>query len=126
MRDYFEQATTGSDAPEPAALRSLGDQIVKDGGGSPGLMNEFAWILLTHPKIERRDLELATRAARLAYDRSEGKDASIIDTYARALFDGGKVTEAIDLQKKAIALTTDETERAQLETTLKQYQAKLN
>ena len=72
------------------------------------MLNEIAWTLLTDENIKQRDLTLATKLAKAAYDVSEGKEASIVDTYARALFDTGKVTEAIEHQKKAIELTDAE------------------
>ena len=42
-----------------------------------------------------------------AVDASEGKDPSVLDTYARALFDTGKVDDAIKQQKKAVELSDD-------------------
>ena len=53
---------------------------------------------------------------------SGGKDGAILDTYARALFDNGKVTEAVATQKKAVGLVTDKTQKAELEKTLQKYE----
>ena len=120
--DYLDKAAQGADA---ASLRELGDRILKDGAGQPSLLNEFAWALLTNPRIKTRDVDLATRAAKAAYDGTDGKDASIVDTYARAFFVAGKVKEAVELQKKAVAASREERERKTLEKTLQEYQAKL-
>ncbi len=105
---------------------ALGEAFVQDPGATPSLLNEFAWIILTHPRIHTRDVGLATRAARLAHERSGGRDASIMDTYARALFDSGRVEEAIEMQRKAIDAASDSETRAQLEATLQAYTARLN
>ena len=45
--------------------------------------------------------------AKAAYDACEGKDAAIVDTYARALYDNGKKEDAVKYEKKAIDLTED-------------------
>ncbi len=122
MRDYFEIVADGTSTPKS---KELGESIVSDASANAGLMNQFAWILLTHPRIKNPDLELASKAAKAAYDASEAKDPSIIDTYARAQFVSGKIQEAVDLQKKAIELCTQAELKPQLEKTLKEYQAKL-
>ena len=87
-------------------------------------LNDIAWTLLTDEKIKSRNLKLAAKLARAAFDASEGKDASVIDTYARALFETGKVAEAVRQEKRAIELTHDADRKAEFEATLKRYQAK--
>ena len=62
--------------------------------------------------------------AQAAVDASEGKDASILDTHARALFDTGKTAEAIKQQKRAVELCDDKDKKRELEATLKEYQRK--
>ncbi len=67
-------------------------------------LNAFAWALLTHPDFEgKRDVELATSAARKAVQLSAEASAAAMDTYARALSMTNDLTAAIDWQKKAIA-----------------------
>lgn len=122
MNDYFTSLEEGADL---AKARELGERIVRDGARDADLLNTFAWIILTHPRVKQRDFELATRAARSAYEHTEGKEASIADTYARALFESGKRQEAIELQKKAIASAADTDQREQLQKTLEEYEAKL-
>ena len=57
-------------------------------------------------------------------DASEGKDWSPLDTYARALFDTGKVDDAIKQLQKAIEVSDDKAKKRELEATLKEYQKK--
>lgn len=123
MRDYFELVADGDSTPKS---KELGEGILRDASSNASLMNQFAWILMTHPRLKNPDLELAHRAAKSAYDLSEGKDPSIIDTYARAQFVRGKIKEAVELQKKAIELCDEAELKPQLEKALKEYQAKLN
>ena len=92
--------------------------------GSPDMLNDFAWNILTSPGIKTRDLKLALRAAKAAYEGTEGKSPAVTDTYARALFDTGKTEEAIKLQKEAVEAATTDEERKQYEKTLQGYEKK--
>jgi hypothetical protein len=65
---------------------------------------------------------MALKAAQTAYDLTSGTNSAILDTYARALFDSGKVADAIRMQKKAIETCQDNRGRINLEATLKTYQ----
>ena len=56
-------------------------------------------------------------------EASDNKQPAFLDTYARALFDSGKVSEALDCQKKAVALCEDDTLKGELQTALDKYQA---
>jgi len=121
LSQYAQLVVAGRDAEKAA---KLGEQIVKDAGSNPQLMNEFAWFILTEEKVKNRDLALAMRAAKAAFDACEGKDAAIVDTYARALFDTGKKADAIKFQKQAIELCKDAKMKAELVETLKGYEEK--
>jgi thiol-disulfide isomerase/thioredoxin len=87
-------------------------------------LNEWAWVILTDEGIKTRDLELATKLAKASVTASAGKEPAVLDTYARALFDSGKVAEAIEQQQKAIAVAKDIVMKRELEETLKKYQEK--
>ena len=116
VREYFLQLQK---------TQQQGEKLLKELEGNALLLNELAWTLLTGEWIRGRDMDLAFRAAKAAYDACEGKDAAIVDTYARALFDTGKKEEAIEHQKKAIALATQEELKPQLQKTLEEYQKAL-
>ncbi len=121
----FKQYTAeASGAGDEAKLAELAKQLDPAGCKQAVLLNELAWALLTDTRIKKRDLPLATKLAKAAYDASEGKEPSIIDTYARALADSGRLDEAIVQQKKAIELASDKEAKAELEATLKKYEQK--
>jgi tetratricopeptide (TPR) repeat protein len=122
FNDYYTAACgkAGTDK-----LSVLGQRLLDAKTMNAITLNEWAWTILTDEKIKTRDTKLATTLARRALDASEGKDGNILDTYARALFDSGKVSEAITTQKKAIQLAENDEARQQFEETLKGYQAKL-
>lgn len=106
------------------ASREKGEALFKAAADETQLLNEIAWTILTDDEVETRDLEFALRVARKANDLSGGEEPAILDTYARALFDNGKVEEAIDVQKKAVELAKDNKGmRKELEAALKKYEA---
>jgi len=121
FREYMMEATTTARAEK---LAELGKKLEGLDSKNHQMLNQIAWILLTDENVKKRDVALATRIAKAAYDACEGKDASVVDTYARALFDSGKVDDAIREQKKAIELCQDDDQRKEYEANLQTYQAK--
>ncbi len=118
---YKKAVGANGDKAQAAELaKQLTDTDLKIGG----LWNQIAWDLLTDKNIQDRDLTLATALAKKALDASNGKDAAILDTYARALADSGKYSDAVEYQKKAIALSSASMDKTDLEKTLKEYEAK--
>jgi peroxiredoxin len=108
--------------PNESEGETLGTEILKDGAANPWLLNNFAYQILTDPGITNRDTKLALKAAKRACDISDNKDPAFIDTLARALFDGGKIKEAIAQQKRAIALIAAGPDRVPFEKTLQNYE----
>jgi thiol-disulfide isomerase/thioredoxin len=118
---YYSAVTGQSGADKLADYRAelAGMKI-----NSPEALNQIAWTILTDPKIKTRDVELAAQLAKAGVAVSDGKQPAVLDTYARALFDSGKLSEAIEQQKKAIAAAYDEQMKKELGQTLKKYQEK--
>ena len=121
FQDYYRAVTGKGDA---AAIPELAARLRNVKSSDIDALNEMAWTLLTDEKIKTRDLTLALKLAQTAFDVSSGKDAGVLDTYARALFDNGQATEAVAQQKRALELTDDKNRKAEMEETLKLYQSK--
>lgn len=102
-----------------------GEELLKAVGSDPKMLNLVAWTLMTSDGIAHRDIEFALRVAKEALDQTDGKNADIVDTYARGLFELGRIEAAIEHQKKAIELATSAEMKSDLEATLKEYQDKL-
>ncbi|MBK9137667.1 MAG: redoxin domain-containing protein [Verrucomicrobia bacterium] len=120
FQGYVRALAEGDEAKAAELAKELTDAKFKN----PQLLNQFAWAILTDDNIKKRDIPLATQLAKAAVDASGAKDANILDTYARALFDGGKTEEAIAQQKKAISLADPGEMKEQMEKTLKEYEAR--
>jgi peroxiredoxin len=118
----YYRAVTG--AGDRSKADQLAGELKATKAKNAHLLNEFAWALLTDKRIKERDLGLAMKLAKAAYQASEGKQAHIVDTYARALFDSGDIQEAIRCQEKAVALAKEPDLRKQLEEVLQQYRQK--
>ena len=99
-------------------------KLLEIAGADAEMLSNIAWTLLTSSSIKHRDFPLALRLATLGMKASDGKNLSVLDTYARALFESGQVDEAIKQQKKAISLTSDRKIKSALESSLKAYKAK--
>lgn len=119
--DYMKAVGTEGDATKAAELsKKVAALEIKD----PQILNQIAWTILTDENVKHRDLALATKLAAAGVKASEGKDAAVLDTYARALFDSGKVKEAIEQQQKAVNVAEDADLKSELKATLKKYQDK--
>jgi len=120
---YFNLARAETESPSAA---ELGKRILVNGGSNPWLLNNFALQILTDQSLKHRDPELALEAAKGACSLGAGKVPSFIDTYARALFENHKLHEAIATEKAAISASTNETQKASFQQTLKSYQDKMS
>lgn len=121
MEGYFRRLVATGDTN---AVRELGDQILKDSQGIAPLLDQFAWIMLTHERIQVRDVALAKIAAEMAFKQTRGTNASVAETLARALFASGQPKEALGMQRKALENAANEVERRHFEKTLREYEAK--
>jgi tetratricopeptide (TPR) repeat protein/tRNA A-37 threonylcarbamoyl transferase component Bud32 len=71
---------------------------------NPVALNAYAWELLTSKDEERRDAKKALELARKAAELTEQKSAAITDTLALALYENGKLKDALAAAEKAEAL----------------------
>jgi len=99
--EYFRLVQSAGNEKQAA---ELGKEILERGRKHVGLMNGFAWNILTGEGILTRDLKLALEAAEAAYKASKGEDPNILDTFALALFENGKKADAVKYEKQALEL----------------------
>lgn len=121
LLDEYTDLVTSSKADEKS--RALGQQIYKSSENLPELLNGLSWFILTDPRIVERDLPLAMKAAERANTLTENNAPAIIDTYARALFDTGKVEEAIKAEERALQLCKDHEMKKDFVAALERYRA---
>lgn len=105
------------------AAYAMGDQLVEAYNENPQVLNEIAWTVLDSPGIETRDYDFCMKLATKANELTDGKNAAILDTLARAYFEKGDAAKAVELETKAVELA-DETLKADLQAALKRYQEK--
>jgi thiol-disulfide isomerase/thioredoxin len=119
FQQYTAAVGENGDKEKAATLaKQLRELEIKD----PQTLNAFAWAILTDEDIKQRDIPLATQLAKAGVEASQGKDAAILDTYANALFASGRIADAIEHQKKAVAACDNDDLKKELEATLKKYQ----
>ena len=96
--------------------------IDKFRGSDPDYLNNVAWAIFEHG-TDKEHLETAEGWAKKSVELKEG--SANLDTYACLLNRNGKKQQAIEVEKKAIALGKSKNEdTADLEKTLKGFQAK--
>ncbi len=71
-------------------------------------LNALAWTILDEGEIEKRDFDLALAMAVRASDLTKGKDPAILDTLALAHHKKGDSKKALEVQKQAISLASEE------------------
>ncbi|HUR26998.1 MAG TPA: redoxin family protein [Planctomycetota bacterium] len=87
-------------------------------------LNRYAWAIVDPQKnYEKRDLDLALRAAEKAVAFTSEKDAAILDTLARVWFLKGDFKKAVEWQTKAAAVASEGMKK-DIEATLAEYKAK--
>jgi tetratricopeptide (TPR) repeat protein len=67
-------------------------------------LNGVAWKLANDEDLAWRDPATALKAAKRGVEVSQSKEGDILDTLARVYFETGMLDQAIDTQKKALAL----------------------
>ena len=103
--------------------REISDDLLKQAAKSPEILDLLAWNILVLPQLKSRNYDLATKAAKLACENTQGKDASALDTYARVLWETGNKQEALKQQQRAVELgSSDEQIVAVFKEHLKQYE----
>ena len=86
-------------------------------------LNQLAWMIVDpESQLEKKDLDVAMKAALKANKLAEEKDGAIMDTVARVYFLKGDHQKAIELQKKAIELTEEPAMKQQMERALEEYE----
>jgi thiol-disulfide isomerase/thioredoxin len=88
------------------------------------LLALFAATICDDPRLERRDFDVARRAAMRANQLTDGKRPDILSSLARATAETGDLAAAIDLQSKAAGLVTDKSAKAEMERRLADYRAR--
>ena len=88
------------------------------------MLDKVAWHLLTDENVAYRDMDLVLKLIKRANELTEGKNASVLDTYAYALSASSKFKEAIEMEKKAIALETNAEQLESYRQRLAEYEQK--
>jgi thiol-disulfide isomerase/thioredoxin len=117
VQKYWRSITGEGETGDRA---KVGEQLPGKLKGRPDLANDIAWALLTEKSVVHRDVPLALQLSKQACEDTNWKRGSLIDTYARALFDSGKKEDAITYQEKAIAVA-ENGKKESLEQTLRSY-----
>ncbi len=84
------------------------------------VLNAVCWQMLTDERSDKKFFKESLDLAKVAYDLCGCEDPSVIDTYARALYDNGRFKDAVEYQKKAVTLA-DGQMKDELQASLERY-----
>lgn len=119
VNNYMRAASKG----DASDLAGLTEQLATAKPKDSRLLLRVAVGILEEKNLKTRDYDLAAKLAKASVDSTESKELGPLYVYARSLFEGGKVAEAIDWQKRAVTLAgDDEDARKQMEEVLRKYQ----
>ncbi len=110
---------------EKDIIKLIRDRIVEKAKDQPENLNEFAWGIAMNEAADPAELQIALQSAERANTLSNGKSATILDTYAVALHRNGRTPEAIKSLEKALELADDDKTRENIENHLEEYKAAL-
>lgn len=118
MEDYFAAL-----AKNRTNATDLGGQVLASGTNDWNALAFFSWRIFHDRGIKPhlRDKTLALAAAERAFRLTSGKEPTVLDTYARALWENDRPAEAITHQRKAVELCTSEAKRIDMEANLNRY-----
>ena len=101
----------------------VGRRLVAQDPGNAELMNYLAWEIVDTQTGDRRDLDLAMDAARLANQATGQREGYIVDTLARVFYEQGDLGEALRLQRIAVKLRPYSTP---IQRALDRYEVEIN
>ena len=107
------------------SVLSYGARIAKMHWDDSGFLNAISWWTVDDADVKFSSIDQATEWAQRADELTKHKDAMIIDTLARCLWEQGKQDEAIALQQKAVRLANP-TMKDGIKETLKGYLAEVS
>src|SRR5688572_18887001 len=117
MEEYFA-ALAKNQVPQAS---EIAPRVMAHGTNDWNALNFFSWRIFADRNIKHRDRTLALAAAQRALQLTGEKEPTVLDTYARALFENGRHDEAIRSQKRAVELCTVEAKRIDMEANLNRY-----
>jgi tetratricopeptide (TPR) repeat protein len=99
-------------------------ELVEGAWDDAQLLNTVAWFIVDEP-LEKRDFDLAMKAANRANELTDGDDAAILDTVARVYYERGDLRTAVEYQRKANDRAKGSGFEEEIAQRLKEYEEKL-
>jgi hypothetical protein len=114
-------ATVNAQNPDQKLLAGLTAQLAANKLRDPTQLRYYAWMILNDEGNKHRDTALALKLAQQAVDVAKDGDPLVMHVYARALFESGKVAEAVKHEQLALDRAEDEAWQRQFKEALEKY-----
>jgi thiol-disulfide isomerase/thioredoxin len=107
----------------PDDAYALGGDLVKHFGDDANMLNSIAWTIVDDARVQKRDLDLAMKAAQRANELTKSQDAAILDTLARVHYEKGEFEMALKWQQEAVEHAGEGAMADGIRETLQRYKA---
>ncbi len=122
LHSEFEILATG--VRDREAALAVAEKVFEAVRDNATLLNNYAWALLTEEEKFGDDyVGLALKLSQHSNELTEHGNWMFVDTLALALFKTGDAGEAVEMEKKALALCDDDDGRREIEAALERFQA---
>jgi hypothetical protein len=121
LRSEFEILATG--VRDREAALAVAEKVFEAVRDNATLLNNYAWALLTEDKFGDDYVDLALKLSKRSNELTNHENWRFVDTLALALFKTGDAVEAVEMEKKALALCGDGPGRKDVEAALERFQA---
>ena len=98
---YLRAQALATAAYDREAFEQFEDAL-KENPSHMQALNDLAWLLLTTDDAAMQDCERALHLAERALAAGGAEEAYVLDTYAEALFQSGRIAEAVEMESKAL------------------------
>jgi tetratricopeptide (TPR) repeat protein len=103
----------------------LGEKLYETMHDDDAGLNNRAWEMLTEDRFGGSFNDLALKYSQRSNELTDHHNWYYLDTLALALFKTGDAQEAVEMEKKALALCNDASGRPQVEAALARFEAAL-
>lgn len=105
LDEYGELVIDGKDKEK---AKSVGQKLYEVLAEDAKQLGQLAWAIASAPELGFQDLDFALQCAKKAVDLTEHKNADLLDTYARVLYESGDKVNAVQVAEQALPLADDD------------------
>ena len=120
-RLFDEYGELVMDGKDQAKAKKVGQKLFEVLADDASQLGQLAWAIASSPELGFQDLDFALQCAKKAMELSQEKDADLLDTYARVLFEKGDKEQAVTYAEKALQLAEKPDMKEHIQSQIRMY-----